>query len=226
MMEEVMRGKGEGEDEKTCEQASLEDQPRGNFYKRGMQNWANLGVPENRYKPIMCSSKAYSFHESEKQIIDRLREWAHDYFRSTYIYDSETRMTDQEFTSLDGTQFYRDFDFLGKLVDVEWIDDQFCNLVLKDLSGKVFQLRVNSKRYKVPQRGQIVRLRSVKPQKQDQFIGTTKRPIVLELSNFTNIMHIPHYFKQALLLNERIIEDDVLKKLMLGSDLSSEEITC
>ncbi len=49
---------------------------------------------------------------------------------------------------------------------------------------------------------------------------------MLELSNFTNILHIPHYFKQALLLNERIIEDDVLKKLILGSDLSSEEITC
>ena len=53
-----------------------------------------------------------------------------------------------------------------------------------------------------------------------------KKPINLELSNFTNILHIPHYFKQALILNERIIEDDVLKKLILGTDLKSEEITC
>jgi len=29
-----------------------------------------------------------------------------------------------------------------------------------------------------------------------------------------------------LILNERIIEDDVLKKLILGTDLSSDEITC
>jgi uncharacterized metal-binding protein len=37
-------------------------------------------------------------------------------------------------------------------------------------------------------------------------------------------LHIPHYFKQALLLNERIIEDDILKKLILGSDLTVQEI--
>ena len=40
------------------------------------------------------------------------------------------------------------------------------------------------------------------------------------------MMHIQIYVKQALILNERIIEDDVLKKLILGTDLKSEEIIC
>lgn len=41
---------------------------------------------------------------------------------------------------------------------------------------------------------------------------------------YSNLLHIPHYFKQSMLLNERIIEDDVLKKLILGSDLTMKEI--
>lgn len=42
---------------------------------------------------------------------------------------------------------------------------------------------------------------------------------------FTNILHIPTYFKQSMMLTERIIEDDVLKKLILGSDLTLQEIS-
>jgi hypothetical protein len=46
--------------------------------------------------------------------------------------------------------YFRDFDFIGKLVDVEWIDDSFCNLYLKDLAGKVFVIRINTKRHVIP----------------------------------------------------------------------------
>ena len=53
----------------------------------------------------------------------------------------------------DGTPFYKDFDLLGKLVEVEWTDDQYCNLIVKDLSGKVYKLRINSKRFRVPEKG-------------------------------------------------------------------------
>ena len=87
---------------------------------------------------MACSSRAFSFHESEKAIIDNLRLWAYDYFRSTEIFDSATHMFENEFSASDGTTYFKDFDFLGKLVDVEWIDDQFCNLFLKDLAGKVY----------------------------------------------------------------------------------------
>lgn len=69
-------------------------------------------------------------------------------------------------------------------------------------------------------------MRSVKPTKQEAFIGTTKKPIHLEICNYSNILHIPHYFKQSLQLSERIIEDEVLKKLILGCDLTQEEICC
>jgi hypothetical protein len=56
-------------------------------------------------------------------------------------------------------------------------------------------------------------------------VGTSKQPIKLDLNFYTNILHIPHYFKQAIQLNERIIEDDVLKRLILGTgDVSANEI--
>ena len=113
---------------------------------------------------------------------------------------------------------------LGKLTEIEWIDDTYCNILLKDLAGKVYQLRVNSKWYKVPSKGQILRVRAAKPSKQDHIIGTTKHPIKIEISMYSNLLHIPHYFKQSLLLSERIIEDDVLKKLILGSDMTLDEI--
>jgi hypothetical protein len=93
---------------------------------------------EAHYKPIASSSKAFSFHVSEKVIIDNLRQWAHDYFRTTEIFDATTYMMEKESLATDGTTYYKDFDFLGKLVDVEWIDDQFCNLILKDLAGRVY----------------------------------------------------------------------------------------
>ena len=47
-------------------------------------------------------------------------------------------MMEREQMATDGTTFYKDFDFMGKLVDIEWIDDQFCNLKLKDLAGKSY----------------------------------------------------------------------------------------
>jgi hypothetical protein len=49
-------------------------------------------------------------------------------------------------------------------------------------------------------------------------------PVVVESSMYTNILHIPHYFKQSLLLSEKIIEDEVLKRMILGSDLNLLEI--
>jgi hypothetical protein len=99
----------------------------------------------------MSSHQTYAFHESEKQIIDKLREWSYDYFRSTYIYSSDTEMNMQEFNcTKDGTSYFRDFDIMGKLNDIEWIDDQFCNLTFKDLSAKVYTLRVNAKRFRLP----------------------------------------------------------------------------
>lgn len=33
-------------------------------------------IPDKRYMPIASSSQAYSFNESEKAIIDRLRKWS------------------------------------------------------------------------------------------------------------------------------------------------------
>jgi hypothetical protein len=95
----------------------------------------------------------------------------------------------------DGQTYFRDFDIIGKLNDIEWIDDQFCNLLFKDLAGKVYTLRVNTKRFRLPQKGEIVRVRGVKPMKQDYFVGTTKDPIVLDLNFYTNILHLPDYFK-------------------------------
>ena len=56
-------------------------------YLEGLKN------PDPKYTPIMCSSWSYSFNDQEKAIIDKLREWAHDYFRTTYIYSNETEFS-------------------------------------------------------------------------------------------------------------------------------------
>ncbi len=93
------------------------------YQRKELEKYKNGANPDKKYAPVMCSSKVFTFHESEKIIIDRLREWAYDYFRTTYVYDTETHVNFKEFQSIDGTLYYRDFDFLGKLVDVEWIDD-------------------------------------------------------------------------------------------------------
>jgi len=180
--------------------------------------------PPKRYMPIMSSHQMYTFNDSEKAIIDRLRDWSYDYFQSTQIFSNDTEMNMQEYMAKDGTTYFRDFDIIGKLNAVEWIDDQFCNLLFKDLAGVVYSLRVNTKRFRLPQKGEIVRVRGVKPMRQDFFVGSTRSPIVLDLNFYTNILHIPDYYKQARQLTERIMEDDVLKRLVLGSDNTMMEI--
>ena len=155
-------------------------------------------LPEKRYTPIMSSHQTYAFNDSEKQVIDRLRDWSSEYFKQTYIFGSDTEMNMQEFSSgKDGTTYYKDFDILGKLNEVEWIDDQFCNIYVKDLAGKVYTLRINNKRVRIPQKGEIIRVRGVKPMKQNYFVGTSKDPIKLDINFYSNILHIPYYFKQA-----------------------------
>ena len=50
--------------------------------------------------------------------------------------------------------------------------------------------------------------------------------IFIDLSNnMTNIMEIPNYFKQSLILNDRIIDEEVIQRLMLSNTIDqSEEI--
>jgi hypothetical protein len=71
----------------------------------------------------MSSSRGYTFHESEKAVIDKLRQWAHDYFRGTEIFDNSTHLNQREYMASDGQAFFKDFDFIGKLLDIQWIDD-------------------------------------------------------------------------------------------------------
>jgi hypothetical protein len=86
----------EEEEHKTAESASFDESCIPRWQRKSIANVADLKKPDSRYKPIACSSRAISFHESEKAIIDNLRQWAHDYFRSTEIFDSATYMMEKE----------------------------------------------------------------------------------------------------------------------------------
>lgn len=63
----------------------------------------------------------------------------------------------------------------------------------------------------------MVRIRSCKfaGVEEKQRKGTLQDPYELIFILQSNILHIPSYFKQALLLNERVIEDETLKKLLI-----------
>jgi hypothetical protein len=86
----------EEEEHKTAESASFDESSIPRWQRKGVANVADLKKPDSRYKPIACSSRAFSFHESEKATIDNLRQWAYDYFRSTEIFDSATYMMEKE----------------------------------------------------------------------------------------------------------------------------------
>ena len=47
---------------------------------------------EDIYQPIACSNPKYSFHESECQIIDKLRAWSKEYFERNLIYDHDVHI--------------------------------------------------------------------------------------------------------------------------------------
>lgn len=64
--------------------------------------------------PIASSYQRYAFHEeTEIGIIDELRAWSYEYFKSLKIYDTVTRIPQMV---QDQTQ-YRDFDIQGKIVE-------------------------------------------------------------------------------------------------------------
>ena len=45
---------------------------------------------------------------------------------------------------------------------------------------------------------------------------STQMVIYLDLSNnMTNVMIIPNYFKQAMILNDRIIDEEIIERLLL-----------
>jgi len=43
-----------------------------------------------KYTPYASSDSGYSFHESEKAILDNLRKWAANYYKQNHVYDYET----------------------------------------------------------------------------------------------------------------------------------------
>ena len=178
-----------------------------------------------KYYPIGCSSTSLSFDPAEKVILDNLRRWSVEYLKNNQIYPCETNIQSLQHYK-NGVPFFKDFDLIGKLTAIKLLDDRFADVQIKDLAGKVFSMRLDRIRSKIPSHCEVVRVRSALLKGVDQLKrkGNQEDPIEVEFSNHTNILHIPYYFKQALLLNDRIIEDDTLRKLIIGTDNQSNEI--
>ena len=76
------------------------------------------------YEPVAYHGESFSFHESEKKIIDDLRKWASEYFKDFQIYDSETQIPIRS-QNHDGMFYYRDFDIQGKVIKFEKLNKNF-----------------------------------------------------------------------------------------------------
>jgi hypothetical protein len=70
----------------------------------------------SKYEPLVSSFPKYSFTQNEKEIIDNLRKWSDEYFRTTLIFDPETKMPTEQAIAQDGKAYYKDFDILGKII--------------------------------------------------------------------------------------------------------------
>mgnify|MGYP003342578831 CR=1 FL=1 len=68
LLEEEEKG-----NEKTGESASFDENSIPKWQRKSIGNIADLKKFDYRYKPLASSSRAFSFHESEKVIIDNLR---------------------------------------------------------------------------------------------------------------------------------------------------------
>ena len=98
-------------------------------------------VEEDKYTPIACSTPKYSFHESECEIIDKLRAWSKEYFEKNLVFDHEVSIPiqvpappiaaagDEESKA---AQPKRDFDILAQVVKTVRLDDVFSMVWFKD----------------------------------------------------------------------------------------------
>ncbi|CDW85854.1 alpha telomere binding protein [Stylonychia lemnae] len=202
------------------------DNPEDEYYyersKQQLQLDDELDENDLKYYPIACSSSSYSFNDSEKEIIDNLRRWSYDYLKSNPVFASETQVQTQIHVDSHGQSYYKDFDILAKIISLEVIDDIQVDIRIKDLAGIIFQLSVKTIRHRLPQLGQVIRVRGAKINinyNPAVMKGNSQIPVMLELHHPSNIIHIPQYYKQALILNERVIEDELMKKLILNTDI-------
>lgn len=72
-------------------------------------------------------------------------------------------------------------------------------------------MRVNSQRFPIAELNTVIRLRSVCLKKESENGGTD----VIQLCDgpYTNILKFEPYFKQAMVISERMIDDDLLQAL-------------
>eukprot|EP00347_Sterkiella_histriomuscorum_P010807 403374850 len=213
------------------------NQPPSNFLDLISSNSLNrdemmmdsIEVMDQRYYPIASSHNSYSFNDREKQIIDDLRNWSQNYLKSVQIYSTETNpQTQPIYQNNEGNPYFNDFDIMAKLISVNVLDSIFTIIKMKDLAGIVYQLKVNTSRHKIPQKGQVIRIRSAKvfDAYQANVKGNSEDPVIIQFHNPSNILHIPAIYKQALLMNERVLEDDFLKKLILSTEQDKDITMC
>ena len=107
----------------------------------------------------------------------------------------------------------RDFDLFGQITKVEPQDDVFSMMWFRDWQGVLYEMRVNTQKFPIIHVNAVIRLRSVTvapPKAASSGIDA----IVLEDGMFTNILLFQSYSKQAKVISERWIDEDLLRSLI------------
>eukprot|EP00347_Sterkiella_histriomuscorum_P018510 403345238 len=137
--------------------------------------------------------------------------------------EEELQLLNYQKSQYGGAIRYKDFDILALLIQVQLIKATEAKLLLKDVSGKVYDIIVDITRHKIPQEGEIVRIRSaclIKPP------ANYSQPIQIMIENHSNILHIPQMFKQAKIFKEKIQENEVFSQLMISSQNDNDTAIC
>jgi hypothetical protein len=89
------------------------------------------------------------------------------------------------------------------------LDDISRVLLVRDLSGLSFTLRINSQKFNHCHVGAVVRLRSVQLKKEE-----SPGHYTLESGSHTNVLLFQPYMRQYLEITEAVIDDTLLEELV------------
>ena len=107
----------------------------------------------------------------------------------------------------------RDFDLFGQITKVVPQDDVFSVMWFRDWQGVLYEMRVNTQKFPVIHQNAVIRLRSVTIAPL-RAANSGIDAIALEDGIFTNILQFQSYSKQAKVISERWIDEDLLSSLI------------
>ena len=163
-----------------------------------------------RYMPYKFSGKNYSFEGHERKRLDRLREWALEYFASAESLYKDVPIARAE-------EQKGDFDLMCKVMKVVEKDDYTYEIRVRDASQETWFCLVQRLKYPHVKKGEIIRMRSV-------VVDENAKRKTFRLNAHSNILRFMSNTKFISELEDEIGEEEDTDRILLENEIVTNSV--